>query len=98
MYSTNKINNDNLNDNKSENKTKLLYDFNNENLNKISNEIKSVSTVKSSNAPESQNNIIVINNNQFDHVISKKIMNLEMNNDDADEIFNMFTDNKIFRK
>jgi hypothetical protein len=86
------------NENKSENKNKLFNDFNNEHLNKSSNERKSVSTVKSSNAPESQNNIIINNINHIDDAISKKMMNLDMNNDDADDIFDMFDDKKNMKK
>ena len=91
IYNSNK--NEIISDNKSENKTKLINDFNNnEHLIKSDNERQSGSTVKSGNTPRN-NNIT-----QFEDGFGKKMMNLDMNNDDADDIFDMFKDNNVMKK
>ncbi len=75
--------NNNSSDNKNIYRTKLPYNFNNEK--------KNFSNLKTSNIPRNNNNN---NNNKFEDIFSKKMMKLDMNNDDADEIFNLLKGDK----
>jgi len=49
-------------------------------------------SVKSSNTPRNQHI------HQLEDGFGKKMMNLDMNNDEMDEIFKMFSDNNVMKK
>merc|ERR1712032_832406 len=77
-----------VSDNKSENK-KIVNDFVDEILDKTSND------KQGGILPRDYNSNSV---NQFEDNLSKKMMSLDMNNDDIDDIFDIFKDGNIMKK